>query len=80
MYEYRIGRNSNQQVARAQAPSLRVRLPAKPLNLGISESRILGFWDFGLLEREDLNLILITILSPRFSWIESTRNIVIYVL
>jgi hypothetical protein len=54
-----------QQPSRAQAPSLRVRLPVNPRNLGILDSRILGFWAVGTSGSEsNLNHDLVT---PRFS-------------
>ncbi len=55
--EYSINRSLNQLVARALIPSQRVKLPVEIRNLGISESRILGFGVFGPLERVDANLI-----------------------
>jgi hypothetical protein len=41
--EYRMGRSLNQLVARVLIPSQRVKLPVETRNLGISDSRILGF-------------------------------------
>jgi hypothetical protein len=55
--EYSISRSLNQLVAWALIPSQRVKLPVETRNLGISDSRILGFWVSGPLDRVDANLI-----------------------